>query len=120
MGDNMYLPVFCLVITLYCFYKAYKFKANRNMQNSYLNQKYISVSETGEVYTLFRKYKSMEGLIRHQYKIYTMHGILILLFGIIIFLGNFFKIDIGPEFNIFMLLSIILTDYIYYRKCMNA
>jgi len=109
----------CLGAMLMMFGRAHKLKTDENYRNSIINQRSNEINEEGELYTGFRRFKSVDGYLKYQYAGLTAWGIFAIFF-IIIFIGECI-LGIHPKFQfIAFLFAMIVTDCILYRMNKNV
>lgn len=112
------LVLLCLGSMLMMFQKAYRLKTDDKYKNSIINQESNEINEKGELYTGFRKYKSVDGYIKYQYGSLIAWGIFAILFIIISVTEYILRTHLKLKFIVF-LITMIVTDYIIYRRNKN-
>jgi hypothetical protein len=104
---------------LMMFKKAHKLNTDENYRNSIINQGSNKINGNGELYTGFRRFKSVNGYIRYQYEGFIAWGIFaisFILISILIYITEIRPIVKWLTFAIVM----TVTDYILYKRNKNV
>lgn len=109
----------CLGQMLMMFKKAVKLNTDENYRNSIINQGSNKINENGELYTGFRRFKSVNGYIRYCYVGFIAWGIIAILFIIISI--PIYIMEINPIIKyVTFVIAMIVTDYILYKMNKNV
>lgn len=109
----------CLGQMLMMFNKAHKLNTDENYRNSIINQRSNKINENGELYTGFRRFKSVNGYIRYQYAGFIAWGIFAISFILISI--PIYIMEINPTIKYFtFVIAMTVTDYILYKMNKNV
>ncbi|MGK0468933.1 hypothetical protein [Clostridium sp.] len=104
---------------LMMFKKAHKLNTDENYRNSIINQGSNKTNENGELYTGYRRFKSVNGYIRYQYAGFIAWGIFAILFILISI--PIYIMGINPIIKYFaFIIAMTVTDYILYKRNKNV
>lgn len=107
--------VLCLVVMLMMFKKAHKLKTDDNYRDSIINHRSNEINENGELYTGFRRFKSVDGYIKYQYQGLITWGTFAIIYIVITFVEYIFQINPTFKYVVF-LIAMIVADHIYYKR----
>jgi hypothetical protein len=109
----------CLGQMLMMFKKAHKLYSDENYRNSIINQGSNKTNENGELYTGYRRFKSVNGYIRYQYAGFIAWGIFAISFILISI--PIYIMGINPIIKYFaFVIAMTVTDYILYKRNKNV
>jgi hypothetical protein len=104
---------------LMMFKKAHKLYSDENYRNSIINQGSNKTNENGELYTGYRRFKSVNGYIRYQYAGFIAWGIFAISFILISI--PIYIMGINPIIKYFaFVIAMTVTDYILYKRNNNV
>lgn len=110
----------CLGQMLMMFKKAHKLNTDESYRNSIINRGSNKINENGELYTGYRRFKSVNGYIRYQYAGFIAWGIFAILFVLINITIYTLDININLIIKDFIIVTaMIVTDYILYKRNKN-
>ncbi|MGK0467416.1 hypothetical protein [Clostridium sp.] len=111
----------CLGQMLMMFKKAHKLNTDENYRNSIINQGNNKINENGELYTGFKRFKSVHGYIRYRHAGFIAWGIFAILFILINISIYIIDININIIIEFFTIVTaMIVTDYILYKRNKNV
>ena len=116
---NAFFGLLCLGYMLMMPRRAHKLKTDENYRNSIINQRGNEINEEGELYTGFRRYKSVDGYIKYQYASSTAWGIIAVIYFAVSVAEGIFRNQLNYKLSIFLIIM-IATDYIIYRRNKNV
>jgi hypothetical protein len=104
---------------LMMFKKAHKLNTDESYRNSIINQGSNKTNENGELYTGYRRFKSVNGYIRYQYAGFIAWGIFAISFILISI--PIYIMEINPIIKYFaFVIAMTVTDYILYKRNKNV
>jgi hypothetical protein len=104
---------------LMMFKKAFRLNTDENYRNSIINQGSNKTNENGELYTGFRRFRSVNGYIRYCYVGFIAWGIFAILFILISI--PIYIMGINPFIKyVSFVIAMTVTDYILYKTNKNV